>query len=259
MPKYGSGVYAQPPPTPPPFQVPGTVSTMPTAPPKMPTGGIGKGIASPFIPRWSASPVPMDEKGRPLATEFNTIGDPVTGLLKDQYNVKNTLDPRAMEAARTEAYRDPGTMSRWGQMALTSAQNQNAAQNFGSQAQARSQLAMQGGLRTGARERLAAQGMQNQLRGNQSALGNVQMQDEQNRQKWLGQMPGLEVQNAQYGAGIQDKNIGRAVGEIQTGRALQQRQYDEAMRGWAAGKSAGALSGSDDSGGFLSNLFGAIF
>lgn len=225
----------------------------------MPTGGINKGIASPFNPRWSNAAVPTDAQGRPLATEFNTIGDVSTGLLKDQYNVKNTLDPRGMEAARTEAYRDPATMSRWGQMALSQAQNQNAAQNMGQQSQARNQLAMQGGLRSGARERLASQGMQNQLRGNQGALGSIQMQDEQNRQRWLGQMPGLELQNAQYGAGIQDKNIGRAIGEIQTGRALQQQQYDEAMRGWAAGKSADASRGGSEGGGFLSNLFGGLF
>lgn len=195
---------------------------------------------NPFNPQWSSQPVPMDAQGRPLAPGFTTVGDAQTGLLRGEYNLQNNLNTQALGVARTEALRDPGTMSRWGQMALAQAQNQNAAQSAGQLQQAQNQLAMQGGLRTGARERLASQGMQQQLRGNQAALGNVQMQDEQNRQRWLQMMPGMELQAAQYGSSLQDKNISRALTEINAGRAMQQQQYNEAMRAWGADKTAQA-------------------
>lgn len=199
---------------------------------------------NPFNPQWSSQPVPMDSAGRPLAPGFTTVGDAQTGLLRGEYNLQNNLNTQALGAARQEALRDPGQMSRWGQMALAQAQNQNAAQSAGQLQQAQNQLAMQGGLRTGARERLASQGMQQQLRGNQAALGNVQMQDEQNRQKWLQMMPGMELQAAQYGSTLQDKNIDRALGEVAQGRYMQQRQYEEAMKGWAAIRTAAATPSS---------------
>lgn len=209
-------------------------------------------LNNPFNPKWSTRPVPMDAAGRPLAPEFQTVGYTNTGLLRSEYNLKNDLNTQALDQARQEALRDPGTMSRWGQMALTQAQNQNAAQNAGQLQQAQNQLAMQGGLRTGARERLASQGMQQQLRGNQSALGNIQMQDELNRQKWMQMMPGMELQAAQYGSTLQDKNISRALTEINAGRAMQQQQYNEAMRAWGADKTAQAAA---RAGGSSSGLF----
>lgn len=211
---------------------------------------------SPFNPKWSTQPVPMDAAGRPLAPEFRTVGDANTGLLRSEYNLQNNLNTQVLDQARQEALRDPGTMSRWGQMALTQAQNQNAAQNAGQLQQAQNQLAMQGGLRSGARERLAAQGMQQQLRGNQSALGNIQMQDEQNRQKWMQMMPGMDLQAAQYGSTLQDKNISRALTEINAGRGMQQQQYNEAMRAWGADKTANAMQRAADQAENTSGLFG---
>lgn len=211
---------------------------------------------NPFNPKWSTQPVPMDAQGRPLAPEFRTVGDANTGLLRSEYNLQNNLNTQVLDQARQEALRDPGTMSRWGQMALTQAQNQNAAQNAGQLQQAQNQLAMQGGLRSGARERLAAQGMQQQLRGNQSALGNIQMQDEQNRQKWMQMMPGMDLQAAQYGSTLQDKNISRALTEVNAGRGMQQQQYNEAMRAWAADKTgqAAARAGGSSSGLFSDDI-----
>lgn len=207
---------------------------------------------NPFRPTWSTQPVPMDASGRPLGIEFRTVGDAQTGLLQSPYNLQSQLDMRAMNAARGEALRDPGQMSRWGQMALSQAQNQAAQQSAGQMQQAQNQLAMQGGLRTGARERLASQGMQQQLRSGQAALGNIQMQDEQNRQKWLQMMPGMELQTAGYQTGLQDKNISRALQEINMGRGMQQQQYNEAMRAWGADKTAQAAA---RAGGSSSGIF----
>jgi len=209
-------------------------------------------FTSPFRSRWSTQPVPLDSAGRPLAPEFNSVGDTSTGLLQSPYNLTNQLNTQGLEAMRAEALRDPAQMSRWGQMALSQAQSQNAAQNAGAQTQARNQLAMQGGLRGGARERLAAQGAQNQLKANQNALGGIQMQDELNRQKWLGMLPGQELQAAQYQTGLQDRNVGRALQEINVGRGMQQQQYNEAMRAWGADRTASAAA---SSGGSSNGLF----
>jgi hypothetical protein len=180
------------------------------------------------------------------------VGDAQTGLLRGEYNLQNNLNTQVLDQARQEALRDPGTMSRWGQLALSQAQNQNAAAGAGQLQQAQNQLAMSGGLRSGARERLASQGMQSQLRGNQQALGNIQMQDEANRQKWMQMMPGMDLQAAQYGSTLQDKNISRALTEINAGRAMQQQQYNEGMRAWGADKTAQAAA---RAGGSSSGLF----
>jgi len=204
-------------------------------------------FSSPFRSKWSAQPVPTDSAGRPLAPEFNSVGDTQTGLLQSPYNLTDQLDRRGLEAMRTEALRDPAQMSRWGQMALSQAQSQNAARNAGAQTQAQNQLAMQGGLRSGARERLASQGMQQNLQSNQQALGGIQMQDELNRQKWLGMLPGQELAAAGYSTGLQDKNIGRALQEINVGRGMQQQQYNEAMRAWGADKTASAAAAANGS------------
>lgn len=211
---------------------------------------------NPYQSKWTATPVPTGADGKPLAPEFVSVGDSNTGLLQSPYNLQNNLNTQVLDRARGEAMRDPGTMSKWGQMALSQAQNQNAASMAGQQQQAQNSLAMQGGLRSGARERLASQGMQQQLRGNQSALGNIQMQDEQNRQKWMSMVPGMDLQAAQYGSSLQDKNIGRALTEINVGRGMQQQQYNEGMRAWGADKTsqAAARAGGSSSGIFNDDM-----
>jgi hypothetical protein len=201
-------------------------------------------VDSPFTPKWSNKSVPTGPDGRPLLAEFQTVGDTQTGLLKSPYNLQQNLDMRGMEALRGEALRDPNQMSRWGQLALSQQQNQGANQMAGSLSQARNQLAMQGGLRSGARERLASQGMRQQMLGNQGALSQIQMADEQNRQKALAGLPGQEIQTAQYQSGISDKNISRALNEIFQGRQNQQGSYNEAMKGWGSAMTAASTPNS---------------
>jgi len=181
-----------------------------------------------------------DATGKPILKDFESNIDPNTGLLRTQYQTKDVLNRQGLAAMRGEALRDPGTMSRWGQMATNQARNQMTQQVAGQQQQATNQLAMQGGLRTGARERLASQGMRSQLEGGQQALGNVQMQDEQNRQKWLQMLPGQELAAANYDTGVQDTNINRAGSEITQGRLWDTNRYNEAMRAWGAEKTAAA-------------------
>lgn len=199
-------------------------------------------LNNPYVTKWSDKPVPTGPDGKPLGIEFNSMGDPRTGLLRSPYNIQSDLNTGAINQLRSEALRQPGSMSRWGQMALTQGQNQNAMQNAGATAQAQNQLAMQGGLRSGARERIARAGQQNTMAQNQNVWSNIAMQDEKNRQQQLQALPGMELQQANYLSNIQDKNIGRALSEVNTGRQMQQQQFNEAMRAWAAGKTADAQS-----------------
>lgn len=218
---------------------------------------------NPFRSEWTGTPVPTDAAGRPLAPQFNTVGNSQTGLLNDPYNLTSQLDTRATEAIRGEALRDPGTMSKWGSLALAAQKNQNARQNAGAVSAAQSNLAMSGGLRSGARERIATAGANQALKSNQNSTAAIQTQDELNRQKWLGMLPQTELANAQYQTGVSDKNIGRALTEVNVGRGMQQQQYNEGMRAWGADRTAAAAAAANPGSGGLFNddlpLLGGCF
>jgi hypothetical protein len=149
-------------------------------------------------------------------------------------------------------------------------------QSAGNQAQAESALAMRGGISSGARERLARSGASNALAqtqgirrgGSVDRLG-LQIADDQTKTGLLTQLPGMENQQAQFDLGKQtwlgdyakqqqgvdmdsqkynsdakvaaDKyNIGNSLNETLQKRAYDQGKYGEAMKAWAAGKSADA-------------------
>jgi hypothetical protein len=196
-----------------------------------------------------------DQNGRPILKNVESqLG--ADGMIKSQYQTQNTLDPRAMTAARQEYLRPAGEMSKWGQMAMSQQQNQGAQQRAGQLAQSQNQLAMQGGLRSGARERLAGQSMVAGQQGQQNALQNVQMQDETNRQKWLQMAPDMEMKNAAYGADIQNQNINRSLSEVNAGRGYDLSRYEQAMKGWAAEKSSAEAQAQARSAKESSGLFG---
>lgn len=228
-----------------------TIKNLKLAQKKGPQGGSGatggKGYTltnkdknNPFDTKWSSNPVPTTPGGRPLTPEFVSIGDKRTGLLQAPYNVDAQLDTRAMDQLRSEALRPEGQMSKWGQMALAQASDTAARQQVGATSQAQNQLAQQGGLRSGARERIAQQGGFGRLQAGQQALQGVQMADEQNRQGLLRDQTGKELGQAGYLSGIQGQNINKALGEIFQKRASQQMQFSDAMKGWAAERTAAA-------------------
>jgi len=205
----------------------------------------------------NANNTQIDMFGRPILEDFKSNIDPATGLMKEQYNVKDTYDPRAINSMRETALRAPGEQSKWAEMAQANAGNQIAKQQAGQLAGAQSGLAMQGGLRTGARERLASQSMQSGLMNKQNAFNQIAGQDEQNRLGQLGQLVGQEGNLAQYQTGLQSGNIGRATSEIGQNRAYDMNRYNEAMKAWAAQQSANAIPQTEDKG-FLGNLMGGF-
>lgn len=203
------------------------------------------------------NPGGFDMYGRPELAKFESVRN-ADGSIKDIYKSQNMLNTQALEAGRAEALRDPATQSRWAQLAKTDQASQLANQQTGQLARATSNLAMQGGLRGGARENLARQSLQSGLLGQQAANAGINMQDEQNRQRWLQMQPGAELQAAQYGSNVENQNIGRALGDVTQQRAYDMGKYAEAMRAWAAQQTANAAPQTQDKG-FFGNLLGSIF
>ena len=128
-------------------------------------------------------------------------------------------------------------------------------QNATGQAQARSSMAMRGGLGGGSRERLASQGALNTMMG-QQGLGrdlasnnlNLSIQDEEMKNSALSTLGGVEQ-------GIQSANIGRLGDDISNQNAFQGGMYSEDMKAFAAEKSADAQAAAADSGGKFLGIF----
>ncbi len=208
--------------------------------------GGGQVSAQPFNPGMQPQMAPFQSQRNP------------DGTIKDVYKTQDTYDPRAINQIRQDALRTPGQLSKWGQMAQSQAGNQIAKQGAGQLATAQSNLAMQGGLRTGARERLANNAAQSGLMAKQNAYGQIAMQDEQNRISQLGNLANQEMGLANYQTGLQNTNIGRATTDVGQERLYDMNKYNEAMRAWAAMNTANAMPQTQDKG-LIGNLLGGLF
>lgn len=124
----------------------------------------------------------------------------------------------------------------------------------GQSAQARTMLAMRGGLGSGARERLARAGVSNTVGASQDVARQgglnrlaIGIQDEQNRIGTLSQLPGME--GAKYNADLAKENIwnqsknndlNRLMAENQSKNQFNQSTYQQRMQAWAADRQATA-------------------
>jgi len=194
---------------------------------------------------------------QPTMTPFTSQRN-ADGTIKDIYQTKDTYDPRAINSMREDALRTPGQLSRWGQMAQSNASNQIGRQQAGQLATATGNLAMQGGLRSGARERLQGQNQQSGLLAKQNAYNQIAMQDETNRRADVGNLAGQELGLANRQTDIQNTNIGRATTDVGQERLYDMNKYNEAMRAWAAANTANAMPQTQDKG-LLGNLLGGLF
>lgn len=144
---------------------------------------------------------------------------------------------------------------------------------------ARTNLAMTGGLRSGAAERIAAaagdqdllarQGVRNQGALTRAGLG---MNAEQNRLTALGQLPGAQLAVANYGTDIQrfnatNQNIANAanvsnrINDLANRNAMAETLYKTDMGQWAADQQAAALERNKSPGlqdQFMSNPAGRV-
>lgn len=184
------------------------------------------------------------------------------------YKGIETLADKGQLQARTvsgEEIQRQMEQSPWLKMAMEKQQaeqsqlmDQAARQQQGALAGARSQLAMRGGLRGGAAERMAASGAEN--------LTNLMQQQRQGAAVERGQ---LGMQGADLASRMAQFNVGQQagtdVGNLQTRLAdLANRErrelfkYGEGMKGYAAEKTAQGYE-SGGSPGLFGNLFSGLF
>lgn len=204
----------------------------------IPTGGPGK------VGTINVNPL-LDDQGRPILGGMENLRDP-SGLLRGQLQDKTQLDMQALNQMRKEAMRDPGQQSVWRQLMQDQLTKQAGVASAGAQGQTQSalnQLATTGGLRGGAAERLATAGAQAGLEAQQQVFGQgtqLDIQDELNRQAMLGQVNQANLAAGQFQRQGTQFNIQNALNEVTQQRLAQSNAYNEAMRAWAAQKTAEA-------------------
>ena len=205
---------------------------------EIPGPGAGEESANAYWrDRWNA--LMLQQAARPDRPAFESIRGS-NGLLQPQYQLQSQLDPRAMEAARTEGLRPAGQESPWAAIAKQQQMDALTRQQQSGLSTAKNQLAMSGGLRTGAAERLAAQSMRGGLAARQDVGSQIKMQDEQNRQRWLQNLPGMEINQANTLQGVDQFNISNTMQDITQKRLSDIAAYQEQMRAWAAERTAKA-------------------
>jgi hypothetical protein len=203
---------------------------------------------------------------QPFAPTYHPVYDPLSMGLYDKVapgiNAIN-LNTRGLDAYRNEALRT--NPSRYAELATekenlneTAARDRARGESAAKQADAASDLAMHGGLDSGARERLArgsnsdflnmSQEIGKQAEGNRQQIA---MNDEQNRISQLGALPGMEAQSLQPEFQKQQMlgqanqfDIGNAINEGNNKNAFTLGRYHEAMSAWGANKQAQATANS---------------
>lgn len=190
--------------------------------------------------------------------------DPYSGMPSDPQYIG--MEPAAINAAYANDPLDRSALGKYTNEAMRTGPSRNAmiamqanradtALNAskarklaaGTTAEARSQLAMKGGLGAGGAERLAASGRDKaadlvQMANQQGAQGRVQigMEDERNRVNMLGQAPGMNLAAAQYGTARAEGQLDRLTNESTKRNAFNLGQYQNKMNAWAGGKQAEA-------------------
>lgn len=176
---------------------------------------------------------------RPERPAWESMIDQDTGLMQEPYRLEDAYNQQALEGLRQQALRDPGEQSRWRQLMESQVADANAQAQAQTQA-AMNQLAMTGGLRSGAAERLAGRGAQAGLQAGQQARMQLDIQDEQNRLQGLQGLNQAELQAAQQAQGVQGQNIERALQDITQKRYADLEAYKEELRQWGSERTAQA-------------------
>jgi hypothetical protein len=207
--------------------------------------------------------------GAPVRPDYESWLDPETGMMRKQYQMNpELLDPTKLEGFQALKKRvlTEGP-SAWANMMiekqkLEEAQQKDAAarQVQSSAAQARQQLAMRGGMASGARERLAMGGARDLMlqrqgiasQGQQARMG-VMTEDEAQRLKLLPGFAEGEAKFAEYNTGLKNKasewNIVRALEEKRAKDAQDLAVYQEQIKKWASEREAEATRNSGGGGG----------
>lgn len=195
----------------------------------------------------------------PTKPEFQTLRNSegllrpeLTGTLGSSYSA---LRDKAMTEGDT---RSAGLMRDLAGKNAMNLKDQASRMNASGLARAQDQLAMRGGLRSGAAERLATQGQRGLMRdfqniGRQQGLDNlnISLQDENMKNRLLGQVAPAEQM-------VQEANINRLSRDIDLSNAYKQQQYDTDKRAWASGMTANAQLAASDNPSLVSRLTGGL-
>jgi hypothetical protein len=229
--------------------------------------------------------------GAPRAKKWESLIDPATGQIKSQYQISSNnltpeltqkldginLDKRGLEKFREYALSTGDSefakklLEKQGLEQQTALQDAAASQ-AGQAAQARSQMAMRGGINSGASERLARANMlsgyaQKQGINRQGLTDRLQIQanDANQRVQALSKLPDMEVNalnpefkkaQAWYEALSGDRasrmsadqfNVGNTLSEITNKRNYDQNMWNQQTQAWGSVKAAEASKPKDDS------------
>lgn len=211
----------------------------------------------------------LNADGSPIRQAFDSLVDPVTGKLKNNYNMNiQSLDPSqwgGYQQYKTEAMRTGP--SAWANLQQQAVQNQTLANKESAARQAMSGmnqglagLAMRGGMSAGARGLAARSAGRDLLSARQSAsragdvnsLG-VSTTDEGNRIAQLANLAASESDIGKYNKTLEGKqqeyNINNLMHEQDSKRSYNDMTYQEQMKKWAAAKQADATAKSGGGGG----------
>lgn len=197
----------------------------------------------------------LNEDGSPIAPEFQSMIDPQTGRLRGglQLNLGGVEGYDQFRNFATGTGASEFSQAAEDRLGLMTAMERDRATREGAQqaAIARSNLAMRGGLSSGARERIASQGMRAGMAGRQDArqqqlmgIKDIAMQNAAQRQQALGSLVDL-------GSRAEEFNLGAALDEISAGREAAWRTYEEKGEQWAADKKAAAQRAASGGGCFV--------
>jgi len=198
--------------------------------------------------------------------EYSSILGP-DGRLPDDLMVDNQYNNEYMNQLQDYATRQGPSPWLTAQQGLISSQGATArddleAQRLGGLQEAQEQLAMRGGLRSGAAERLAGLGMEAKMgesqdlsRALEQQMLEAQLAEEASKVGMMGQLPGMEAQRAQLSGGVQQQNIANLFGERERAHKFDLGKYqaDRAREGAAA--VASATESSNESGGGFFDIF----
>lgn len=203
----------------------------------------------------------VDYSTMPKTPGFNPIYDPNSMSMLPGYQDYIKKNSGGYDAFRAMALRNGP--SNWANLAATQQdmqgmdqRNKAAQETNAATAGAQDQLAMRGGLTSGARERAVEAGANN-LTGSQQGIDRqtgqnklqIGMNDEQNRMSELGQLPGMESSRAGQWEGVRAGDNANLMAENQAKNQYSQNLYGQQMTAWAAGQQAQATSHSGKNGG----------
>lgn len=166
------------------------------------------------------------------------------GLLTGDYRLQDAMAGQRVGLGLLQQEATRQGPSQWRQLEEARQADLLNRQGAGQLAQAQGGLAMRGGLRGGAGERMAAQIAQQNLLGRQGTARDLALADEQRRMQAMQQLPGAELAESQYQTGISQYNIDKALQEQFQKRASDLAKYQEDMRAWASKETAAATPSS---------------